>query len=46
MGRDEVRQTVGKAFCLDGVCRICLGDISTRGSIVKSLAYQAKEFMF
>ena len=46
MGRDEVRQTAGKAFCLDGVCRICLGGISTQGSIEKSLARQVEEFMF
>lgn len=42
MGRDEVRQTVGREFCLSGVRRICLGGIRTQGSIVKTLGYQAR----
>lgn len=28
MGRDEVREAVGREFCVAG-CRVCLGEVSS-----------------
>lgn len=43
MGRDEVREAVGREFCLAGRQDVFRGDSKTQESIVKSFGCQVEE---